>query len=263
MEKQRNADYLDLIFRGRNKNYGAYVLRRCYPARLLKALLSVLTGSGIICLLVVLSAKEVTGTITGINEQLIDSIRIVKVDLEFTKPSEPATAHKPTPPRSRSTTSPVIIRDSIAEPEQPDSLNATLRGPAGDSSNASLQDTIHFGEGDESRIKPDTSFEMHLLTRLPEYEGGMNGIRKFVARNIHYPPPMAMAGIDGYVVLSFIVDVDGSVTDVKVSRSAGEDFDQEAQRVLSLLPPFKTPGKIGSRPVRTKMALPIKFRIDP
>lgn len=96
---------------------------------------------------------------------------------------------------------------------------------------------------------------------MPEYPGGMDSLGAFLGRNIKYPASAKDAGITGTVFVNFIIEKDGSVGEVKALRGISEDCDNEAIRVVSLMPKW-TPGKQHGKNVRVSFNLPIKFKLD-
>ncbi len=94
----------------------------------------------------------------------------------------------------------------------------------------------------------------------PEYPGGMNEMIKFISSNIVYPESAKKANIKGVVYVSFIVEKDGSISNIKILRGIGGGCDEETIRVMKLMPKW-TPGKKGEKPVRVKFALPVKFEL--
>ncbi len=96
---------------------------------------------------------------------------------------------------------------------------------------------------------------------MPEYPGGMDSLAAFIGRNIKYAASAKDAGITGTVFVNFIIEKDGSVGEVKTLRGISEDCDNEAVRVVSLMPNW-TPGKQHGENVRVSFNLPIKFKLD-
>lgn len=95
----------------------------------------------------------------------------------------------------------------------------------------------------------------------PEFPGGDNALAEFIASNVKYPPAAREYGIEGKVYVSFIIEKDGSVTNIKVLKGVGGSCDEEAKRVVSLLPNF-IPGKQNGRLVRVQFNIPINFKLS-
>ncbi|MGN0036763.1 MAG: TonB family protein [Bacteroidaceae bacterium] len=100
------------------------------------------------------------------------------------------------------------------------------------------------------------------VEQMPEYpNGGVTGLMNFISNNLRYPTICEEMGVQGKVVVSFVVDKDGSTTDFRVVRSVDKHLDKEAIRVLSTMPKWK-PGMQKGVPVRVKYAVPINFRLS-
>lgn len=95
---------------------------------------------------------------------------------------------------------------------------------------------------------------------LPEFQGGISAMYKFLKNNLIYPQFAKEAGITGTVYLSFVVEKDGRVTDIRVQRGIEGGLTEEAIRVIQLMPTWK-PGWKGGVPVRTQFSMPVKFEL--
>ncbi len=96
--------------------------------------------------------------------------------------------------------------------------------------------------------------------RMPVYPGGINSLIAFLCKNVKYPKACQKAGLQGQVLVQFVVEKDGSVSHVEVVRSVNKAFDAEALRVVNLLPRWQ-PGYEHGEAVRVKYSLPISFRL--
>lgn len=94
----------------------------------------------------------------------------------------------------------------------------------------------------------------------PEFENGMEGLYQYLATNIVYPPDAREEKVSGKVLVSFVIEKDGSVSNVKVLRSPDERLSREAERVIKAMPKWK-PGRQGGKKVRVQYALPIQFKL--
>ena len=100
-----------------------------------------------------------------------------------------------------------------------------------------------------------------IVEDQPAFPGGNAAFYKFVARNMTYPAQARRMGIEGRVFVQFVVDKDGSVTEVKAVKGIGAGCDREAERVLNSSPKW-TPGKQRGRSVKVRMVLPIIFKLN-
>lgn len=101
----------------------------------------------------------------------------------------------------------------------------------------------------------------HSADVMPEFPGGNDSLRSFLIRNIKYPESAWKNSISGTVYVSFVVDDEGYITDVKITRGVDAELDKEALRVMKLMPRWK-PGRQGGKSVNVRMMLPVKFSLD-
>jgi len=123
---------------------------------------------------------------------------------------------------------------------------------------------IEETDTDEDEIveieEDDEEFFM-VVENMPEFPGGDLGLMKFIQKNVRYPAIAKEYNITGKVYVSFIVDRQGSVTNVKIVRGVDKNLDAEALRVVSLLPKYK-PGKQRGKAVRVMFTIPINFTLN-
>jgi TonB family protein len=100
-----------------------------------------------------------------------------------------------------------------------------------------------------------------VVEEMPEFPGGMAEAMKFLAKNIKYPVAAQQAKIEGRVIVQFVIEKDGSVSDVKVMRGVNSELDAEAIRVVSMMPKW-IPGKQRGKAVAVKYTMPIMFRLQ-
>jgi len=100
-----------------------------------------------------------------------------------------------------------------------------------------------------------------VVENMPEFPGGDLGLMKFIQKNVRYPAIAKEYNITGKVYVSFIVDKQGNVTNVKIVRGVDKNLDAEALRVVSSLPKYK-PGKQRGKPVRVMFTIPINFTLN-
>lgn len=101
---------------------------------------------------------------------------------------------------------------------------------------------------------------LRVVEQLPEFPGGMVEFMKWLTRNLRYPPQALQQHIEGKVVVSFVVNKDGTIADSKVMKPVNTLLDNEALRVIRLMPRWK-PGMMDGKPCRTLFAIPVNFRI--
>ena len=100
-----------------------------------------------------------------------------------------------------------------------------------------------------------------IVEEMPDFPGGTQKLAEYLAKNIKYPQMARESGIQGRVFISFVVEPDGSVSNVNVMRSLGGGCDEEAVRVVKSMPKWK-PGKQRGKPVRVSYILPVNFKLQ-
>ena len=108
---------------------------------------------------------------------------------------------------------------------------------------------------------PNENPVFQVVEEMPEFPGGMGECLKFLGKNIKYPVESQQAGVQGKVIVQFVVEKDGSISNPKVVRSIDPDLDGEAIRVISIMPKWK-PGMQRGQSVRVKYTVPVTFRLD-
>ena len=110
-------------------------------------------------------------------------------------------------------------------------------------------------------MKPDKNGVYQLVEEMPQFPRGEAAMMEYVAQNVVYPQEAREKGISGRVFVSFIVEKDGSISNVELKRGIGGGCDEEAVRVISAMPRWK-PGKMKGEPVRVNYMMPINFRLQ-
>lgn len=109
-------------------------------------------------------------------------------------------------------------------------------------------------------LSAETGKVYDVVERMPQFPGGSSAMFEFLSSNINYPEEAEKKGIQGRVIVTFIVECDGTVTNAKVAMSAGEHLDNEALRVIKSMPHW-IPGTQDGHPVRVKYTAPVTFRL--
>ena len=116
-------------------------------------------------------------------------------------------------------------------------------------------------KGVVSMDSPEADGAFDVVEKMPEFPGGVGEMMKFLSMTVKYPEAAEKAGTQGRVIVSFIVEKDGSVSNAKVQKSVSEELDAEALRVINAMPKW-TPGMQKGKAVRVKYTIPITFRLS-
>ncbi|WP_338792437.1 energy transducer TonB [Bernardetia sp. MNP-M8] len=115
---------------------------------------------------------------------------------------------------------------------------------------------------DQNNFQTEKVDEIFYIVEDPAiFEGGMDAFYKYVAKSLNYPKQARRQGIEGKIFLQFVIDKDGSITDIKVAKGLGFGLDEEAKRVLSECPNWK-PARQRGKIVKVRMSIPIMFKLD-
>ena len=122
---------------------------------------------------------------------------------------------------------------------------------------ASIEEKIKEGKVTEEDYDQLT---FNVVEKMPEFEGGMDGMMSFLQKNIKYPAEAKEKGDEGRVIVQFVVEKDGSIVEPKVVKSVSPELDAEALRVVQMMPKWK-PGQQRGKNVRVQFTLPVSFRL--
>jgi len=133
---------------------------------------------------------------------------------------------------------------------------------AGDDEHSCKASTATYPDNSaEDKMKPDKNGVYQIVEEMPEFPGGEKGLMEYASNNVKYPKEAKNKNIAGRVFVSFIVEKDGSINEVKVLRGIGGGCDEEAVRVIKSMPKWK-PGKQNGEPVRVNFQMPFVFKLD-
>jgi periplasmic protein TonB len=256
-----NADYLDILYQGHNKKYGGYELRKNYSRRMLMSLFLLFIGGILAGGYGLLFAGSSVETAPDTRPYKLTDIHPNITPPRITPP--PATPHHEHT-ASQNTKPPIISDDDkVTDKEKPaHNENITNPGPATTEGDAGpvtgsgpARDTV-AGDGPVA-APPAVPVRIYAeVMPSPQYS-----LSEYLAKNMHFPDRAREAGVQGRVVLRFVINEDGSITDISIVRGIGAGCDEEALRVVSAMPAWK-PGMQNGTPVRIAFTLPIVFKLD-
>ncbi|RNI29483.1 energy transducer TonB [Rufibacter immobilis] len=267
----------DMIFEGRNKAYGAYVLRKLYDRHISQAVLY-----AIALFLFGFSVPFVANLLVGQDVQAAHvkpktESKWVEVVLpqeeqikEVPKAEEPAAA-QPAARTVKNVTVKVVpestpVVDEVPTQEELKTANSGLVASEGDGG-ANLNSPTPgagsgsgTGTGTDGGSEPPANSIFYSVEHMPEFEGGLQKLMDFVGRSLHYPRAAQANGVEGTVVVSFVVAASGDLTDIQILKGLGFGTEEEVLRVMKKLPRWK-PGNQNGRNVPVRMTLPIRLEL--
>jgi protein TonB len=263
-----NPEWLNVVFKGRNQAYGAYELRKENPKNTNKALIIAVAA-----FVIILASPTIYNVIIGFIPKADQKVKVTDVVLmppppiDQTKPPPPPPKEPPKPKVDQVKFPPPIVKpdNEIKEKDPPTEKQLEVADPGpkeqkGDP-NAKITVDEPAGNSDVQAVTEGDGNQVFTAVEVePEPAGGMQKFYDFLGNKIKYPSAAKEAGTQGRVIMTFIVEKDGSLTDIKVLREPGNGLGDEATRVMKLAPRWK-PGVQNGKPVRVQYTIPVNFSL--
>ena len=268
-------EWTDLVFEGRNQSYGAYKLRKTTGKRNLWALIIVALAAVLLYLGLQLQRmaeanKKVENTQAVELAKLNTEKKEAKVEKKEVIRQEPEKVVEQVK-SSVKFTAPIIKKDEEVKEEDEIKLDEVQKsdkavGAFTVEGNDEVGGAVLKAKEDIAAPEPPKHVveETKIFTvveQMPMFPGGDAALMGYLRDNMHYPTVAAENGVQGRVVVGFVVERDGSITDVNVIRSVDPSLDREAMRVVKSMPRW-TPGKQNGSAVRVKYQVPVAFRLQ-
>nr|WP_315346904.1 TonB family protein [Hoylesella enoeca] len=267
-------DWVDLIFEGKNQAYGAYKLRKGTSRRNIISIIIVVVVA-LLAFSVVAIKKIVDANMEKVASTQVTELSNldqkqkkaeVKKQIKVQEPEKVVERVK----SSVKFTAPVIKKDSEVKPEdeiktqdqlmQNKAAIGSFDVKGNDDANGEvLKAKEVIAQPEPPKVEENKVFDM--VEEMPSFPGGPAALMQFLQSNTHYPAVAQENGVQGRVTVSFVVEKDGSITDVQVARSADPSLDKEAIRVVKSMPRW-TPGRQNGSTVRVKFNVPVTFKLQ-
>lgn len=256
------ATFDDLVFEGRNKDYGAYILRKDNGKRSLIALLCSLSVFLILIAIAYWPKPE--------QEAVVETNKVVSVsDLAPPPPikkTPPPPKLKLPPPPKLKYVAPKITKKEVPDKKKMPTMDEIKKAPK--ISNEGLNhlpdmSNVQFDNQPaeiKNNDKPKKAKVYEYVEEMPRFPGGEAAMYKYLASHINYPDMAVQLGIQGTVYLTFVVGTDGSIHDVRLKRGVDKELNVEAQRVVKGMPKW-SPGKQNGKAVNVRCLLPVHFTL--
>lgn len=275
-----SKEWRDIVFEGKNKDFGAYKMREGSRQRHTKAVIWVLGVVAVILVLLILSVNDVfsrpeedqivTSTEQDIatfdSEEMEEEIEEEEI-FELPEPEEIIAPEEVA--NSQQVTDLLIVQDEeIDETKQAKDVDQVM-------DNEAQLGTVDITEGvnDLNKIEvkeqviaepvvvDDEPVSIAMVEQKPSFPGGEAAMYQWLSDNIVYPPAASEEGIQGRVVVEFVVGKDGSITNARVVRTRHPALDKEALRVIKAMPNW-IPGRNNGQPVKVTYTLPVTFKLQ-
>jgi protein TonB len=255
-EKINAPAFDDIVFEDRNKEYGAYRLRKRYNRNVT---ISLLIGILILATAIItpyLNAKASENKSKRAEKEV--QIKMEKLD----QPNEQAPPPPPPPPPPTDVVQqqkyvPPVVVDSI-KPEDVKQLMTADQAQT-DVKNTEVVEVQQQVKEEVQEAEPEQQ-PFIVVEEMPEFPGGTVELQKWLMEHTQYPEIAKENNIQGKVIVRFCVTPKGGVSQVSVLKGVDPELDKEAMRVVTTLPPFK-PGKQGGKPVPVWYMVPIAFTL--
>ncbi len=273
-----DQQWIDLVFEGKNESYGAYKIRQNTNHRNLMGMLCLAAGlalivftfwaislaSDAIASAVRAAQHETEVTLDAIEEEVeeqeedevVYEIQEMEqlVAEETVMNSEKFTAYEMEDDAPEQVTK---TQDEVAQSDV--AIGAIDYDQGSDEAEHVLKVNEKVVDEVPPAVEENKVFE--VVEQMPQFKGGDAALMKYLSDHIKYPPVAEENGIQGRVVATFVVERDGSITDVKIIKSVDPSLDKEAVRVLKSMPKW-IPGKQNGAAVRVKYTVPVAFRLQ-
>ena len=277
-----SREWCDLVFEGKNKDFGAYVIRTDSPKRHNKAVAWTIIGALIFGL-------HAFGFMKA-NQYLEERRLAMEAEQEEVLIDMSQDAEEPEPENERvEQPKPEVLPEEVLKSVKVTELQIVEDDKVKKEDEIKTQDELKetetaFGQKDNEKGTEDRNVTRTLkeevvvekpvekpkevkeeifksVEQMPQFPGGDAALMKYLSSHINYPPMAAENNVQGKVILQFVVEKDGRVGEVKVARSVDKDLDKEAIRVVKSLPKF-TPGRQNGQAVSVWYTLPVTFKLQ-
>lgn len=268
-------EWTDLVFEGRNQSYGAYKLRKGTAKRNVWALIIVGLAAALLYLGLQLQKmaeanKKVENTQAVELAKLNTEKKEAKVEKKEIIKQEPEKVVEQVK-SSVKFTAPIIKKDSEVKEEDEIKLDEVQKSDKAvgaftvegndEVGGAVLKAKEEIAAPEPPKHVVEETKIFTVVEQMPMYPGGNAALMGYLRDNIKYPTVAAENGVQGRVVVGFVVERDGSITDVNILRGVDPSLDREAMRVVKSMPRWN-PGKQNGSAVRVKYQVPVSFRLQ-
>lgn len=261
-------DLNEIIFTGKHKDYGAYQLRKRYPTWL-----SIAMWCAVFLFVAGTTAPMIYRALKPKEEVVVAKRKTIQITELAEPPSigekkEIEKVEAPPPLKSTIAFLPPVVRPdeevtdeyipTVDELHEVDPGAKTQEGQEGgvDYSLIEVEETAEEKIVEEKKEDPFTYVE-----EMPTFPTGQDELLAWISQNVQYPEIAKRAGVEGRVMVQFVVEKSGDITEISVIKGIGAGCDEEAVRVCKMMPKWR-PGKQNGKPVRVRMVIPFLFKLQ-
>ncbi len=280
-----SKEWTDIVFEGKNKEFGAYVMRQRSDRRHNIAMLYVAIGVAIILIAALIIGlirdRAAADAAAAYEAYMLQTEQSMEAMVEDTEEPEEDIEDIPEPVQEQQpealpeeilntiknteiaivddeeVTEQIVSQDELQETTT--AIGATTFDEGTDDLNVVREHKDEIIVEEKAPVEENKVFD--AVEQMPTFPGGEGELMKYLNKNLTYPTLAAENGIQGTVLLQFVVQKDGSIGEVKVVRSKDPDLDREAVRVVKGMPKF-IPGRMNGQPVNVWFTLPVRFKLQ-
>jgi protein TonB len=252
----------DIVFEDRNKDYGAYFLRKTYSKHVVLG--SIIT---ILSLALLVASPYIIELIKGAQaKEVVEAKTIRYTDLAPPPPIQntPPPPQLAIPPPVKTIIKflpPKVTDKEVVEEEEMPTIEEIKQNDVG------AEDVVGTGEvvfdepvAEVAKESNDDDQIFTVVEQPAEFPGGLEALAKFLQKSVKYPAIARRMNVEGSVFVSFVVDRTGAISDIAIVKGISAECDKESVRVVGTMPPWK-PGKQNGKAVKSRFVLPIKFKL--
>lgn len=256
----------ELVFEQRNKTYGAYDLRKSYATFMSRGMLIAMLLCLLLFVVFVIRLKDD-------NEQIymydpvdlpVDMYEPPQLETPKIKGQQEVEVELKTPDDESTPTK--VVRNEVeiipseTKNQEPKSTEPEKQTQAGTTS-GTKDEGSNDGSSDKGTSSVTSTGVVSVPSVMPSYPGGKQALLKFMKDNVDYPYMAKNLGIEGTVMVQFVVTENGDIADIKVIKPLGAGCDEEAVRVIQLMPKWN-PGLLRDKPIKVRFTMPVTFNFN-
>ncbi|MDE5657510.1 MAG: energy transducer TonB [Muribaculaceae bacterium] len=284
-----SKEWTDLIFEGKNKEFGAYTLRQASDRRHNLAVLYVIAGLVLVLIFAWLygmyraekeraEKERVAELLANIEQEQFDELE-VELDIPEDENQMEQEEEIPEPEEEEALAEEILNTEKFTEflVQKDEDVKEEVKSADDVKDTSTALGSTDFDQGtddlnivrehknevivEEKKPEPVEEKVFTSVEQMPQFPGGEGALLKYISDHIKYPTIAMENNVQGKVVVQFVVTRDGSIGEVKVARGKDPDLDKEAVRVVKTLPKF-IPGKMNGQAVNVWYTLPINFKLQ-
>ncbi|KAA9325449.1 energy transducer TonB [Adhaeribacter soli] len=261
-----SASLDDIVFEGRNHAYGAYLLRKTYHQHLERGFLAAISVFMLLIAIPLVKNQLFPQPFVIEPQPVQPGTSFIEIELPDIKPVTPPVDQPLTPPQKIETTkfTTPVVTATITKPSEIPTQQALSQTNVGTTTQTGDKEGIAPIETPVAGTAPALpAANTEVLThaeQMPEFPGGYAALQKYLSSEMRYPALASRNNVEGTVILSFVVNALGEISDIQVLKSLGAGTDEEAKRVIKSMPRWN-PGKNNGIAVNVRFVIPVRFAL--